>query len=397
MLRFSHDENSSAKAMDAKSATCAVKNSHSQWGEDWALLPLLPFGRQVLPSTPPTFVEIGAFDGIRFSNTLMLERCFGWTGLLVEANPGNFQRLQRAGRPRAQVLHAAACEEGASSVAVTIDATERAGQLRHMSGVGQRLLRHPRVASVPCLPLSRMASTAGLRTIDLLSVDVEGAEEEVLRTTDLSVVRVAMVEMDGSHPEREERIDALMHSAGFRHPGVWIFDSRVYARTPQGDICNGSGNRIATCAEMTCDMRHANPNRRGSDLMLIPTLLAQVYRRTGRTLGTFTETLPAHAALTRIMARCYSWQERHSSDSGVVDLWSTDAPTVRASLEHGPPRRWPRFHLVAVRQYMLEGRGFNPENGTHRLLLSQGLKHVRRLRMFDTRVYQYSRIDRPTT
>ena len=35
----------------------------------------------------PPFVELGAFRGIELSNTYMYERCFGWSGVLIEGNP----------------------------------------------------------------------------------------------------------------------------------------------------------------------------------------------------------------------------------------------------------------------------------------------------------------------
>ena len=60
---------------------------------------LLPFFRTI-PEADRTFVELGALDGWHGSNTLMLERCFGWTGLLIEASPHNFRNLQRSGRRR---------------------------------------------------------------------------------------------------------------------------------------------------------------------------------------------------------------------------------------------------------------------------------------------------------
>ena len=37
-----------------------------------------------------TYVEIGALDGHRFSNTRVLSKCHGWRGLLVEANLQNY-------------------------------------------------------------------------------------------------------------------------------------------------------------------------------------------------------------------------------------------------------------------------------------------------------------------
>ncbi len=30
------------------------------------------------------FVEVGAYDGLRSSNTKLLEECYGWTGILIE-------------------------------------------------------------------------------------------------------------------------------------------------------------------------------------------------------------------------------------------------------------------------------------------------------------------------
>ena len=87
---------------------CILNNSQSQFREDLLLLPLLlglALGRA------GRFVEAGALDGLDISNTWMLERCFGWTGLLIEASPSNFAQLRRSGRS-ATMVHAALCADG---------------------------------------------------------------------------------------------------------------------------------------------------------------------------------------------------------------------------------------------------------------------------------------------
>ena len=56
----------------------------------------------LLPKRPPPegffFVEVGGFDGERFSNSLYFERSLGWDGLLVEANPYAYEKLLSRGR-----------------------------------------------------------------------------------------------------------------------------------------------------------------------------------------------------------------------------------------------------------------------------------------------------------
>jgi hypothetical protein len=52
-----------------------------------------------LRKTGGTFIEIGALDGMQFSNSWAFERCLNWTGVLVEGNSKNYKMLL-AQRPR---------------------------------------------------------------------------------------------------------------------------------------------------------------------------------------------------------------------------------------------------------------------------------------------------------
>ena len=62
---------------------CVLGNTRSQFFEDFYLLPFL---LKAAGGGPGTFVELRALDGVQYSNTFMLEHCFGWSGLLIEAN-----------------------------------------------------------------------------------------------------------------------------------------------------------------------------------------------------------------------------------------------------------------------------------------------------------------------
>jgi hypothetical protein len=91
---------------------CTLKTmGRGQGGED-AILHQMFFSNL----TEGTFVEIGALDGITFSNTFYFERCQGWRGILIEASPVNFGKLLRNQneRPRSLLVYSAVCPSSKS-------------------------------------------------------------------------------------------------------------------------------------------------------------------------------------------------------------------------------------------------------------------------------------------
>lgn len=56
------------------------------------------FKDKLQKNEPGFFVECGALDGETRSNTLYLERFKSWTGLLIEADPSNVEKLKEKNR-----------------------------------------------------------------------------------------------------------------------------------------------------------------------------------------------------------------------------------------------------------------------------------------------------------
>ena len=196
--------------------SCAMRYAKSQNGEDLHLLPTL---HQIAGGRPGVFVEIGAYNGIHLSNTYMLERCFNWTGLLIEANPNTYHMLdyvKKKGCRDAQILHSGACaEKGFIRVATGGGVTS--GELVQMSAENRE--KYARrignsTAKVPCEPLGSLMDRTGIGRATLLSLDVEGAEAKVLSTVDPGRFDVVLVESDGSNPEKEKSVHRLLTSAG---------------------------------------------------------------------------------------------------------------------------------------------------------------------------------------
>lgn len=68
-----------------------------------------------------------------------------------------------------------------------------------------------------CLPLQSILKHFGITHIDFFSLDVEGAELEVLKTLDLSAVHinVIVVEQDGTNSEKDEGVRKLLLANNF--------------------------------------------------------------------------------------------------------------------------------------------------------------------------------------
>lgn len=118
------------------------------------------------------FVDIGAHDGVYISNTYLLEKRYGWTGICVEANPENFVRL-RMHRSAVCVQACVNAKEGKAEFA-------KDGAFSGMVDTGTSAPLGTEVISVSTRTLTSILDEyRAPAQMDYLSVDVEGAEERV--------------------------------------------------------------------------------------------------------------------------------------------------------------------------------------------------------------------------
>ena len=57
-----------------------------------------------------TYVELGALDGIRFSNTYVFHQDLEWQGVLVELSPANYVNLKANRKHELAVVNAGICD-----------------------------------------------------------------------------------------------------------------------------------------------------------------------------------------------------------------------------------------------------------------------------------------------
>jgi hypothetical protein len=147
-----------------------------------------------------TFIEIGAADGVRASNTLFFEESLGWSGLLVEGATENFLQLFADDRRKRSV-------KTFSAICATRTRTKFIGDglaagavedmTRHHIESWGRHFKSLALYEVPCDTAAALVRRAKVpRVVDLMSVDIEGGEYRALHTFDWDahVVRVLLLE-----------------------------------------------------------------------------------------------------------------------------------------------------------------------------------------------------------
>jgi len=170
-----------------------------------------------------TFLEMGALDGQRVSNTKFFYDDLGWRGVLVEPQPACRPLIERV-RPNDRVFSNASCADfGTLNLDITpgeclggVGGDDFLTEARKSTMAGLQRLE------VGCSPIGHMLSVAGVKQLDLWSLDVEGAEYDVLLGMDWAHVPVhaLLIEMLAvNNPRGEaglEDIRSLLRANGMR-------------------------------------------------------------------------------------------------------------------------------------------------------------------------------------
>jgi FkbM family methyltransferase len=201
----------------------------SEYGEDVWLWDF--FGGK----TEGFFIEVGAYDGYTNSTSYAFE-AVGWTGLLIEPLPHRFAACQ-ARRKASRVVHSAL---GASGGPATIDFTAVQDDVwdlcsyaldrpQHRPELDQTPFGRTKV-TVPLSTMNEQLQQMGLtREIDFATLDVEGAEFELLQGFDLARWRPRVLLIEDLTQGKDARVQNYMKTQPYKMVG-WLAINRIYLR-----------------------------------------------------------------------------------------------------------------------------------------------------------------------
>jgi FkbM family methyltransferase len=158
-----------------------------------------------------TFLDIGANDGVTFSNSYALQ-LMGWRGTLVDASPVAIARLRHtyAGVATVKVIHAAITDHDGD---VTLhDSSDTL--VSSLSPTAEQTWRHHNfswhAAQVPAMTVATLYQQAGTDAFDFVTIDAEGHDLTIMRQLNLEPVKMLCVEY-GTH-----RREVVAAAPGFK-------------------------------------------------------------------------------------------------------------------------------------------------------------------------------------
>jgi len=175
------------------------------------------------------FVEFGAVDGFAHSNTLLLERQFGWRGILAEANPSMAKALEKnriasvdtrcVWRKSDEFVELLVTPDPEFSTLIGLAQSDQHFTTERMSGEMHRV----RTVSLADLLEQHDAP----RVIDYMSVDTEGSEYEILSAFPFGSRTIRLLSVEHNHRPIERDLDRLMATHGYerRFPELSDWDA----------------------------------------------------------------------------------------------------------------------------------------------------------------------------
>lgn len=158
------------------------------------------------------FVEFGATNGTELSNSLVMERDFGWTGILAEPARGWHDALKAA--RKATIDTRCVWKESGH----TVEFTETASAINSSISSFVKTSRKMRGQSYQVQTVSLndlLAEHKAPAVVDYISIDTEGSEFDILSAVDFDRWSFRVMTVEHNHEPQREQVFDLLSSKGY--------------------------------------------------------------------------------------------------------------------------------------------------------------------------------------
>lgn len=193
---------------------------HSQVGQDKFV-----YERYFKDKHNGVFIDIGAHDGITFSNTYFFEKELGWKGICIEPQPLVFKQLERN---RSCICINGCISDKSGTVDFTHVICPSCVYVEMLSGITQKYdpahiaridrevaQHHGRkeVIKVSAYLLSDILHCYGINHVNYLSIDTEGGELSILQTIPFERIIIDVIDVENNYGDKA--IEEFLEAHGF--------------------------------------------------------------------------------------------------------------------------------------------------------------------------------------
>jgi len=203
-----------------------------------------------------TYVEIGAYDGQKFSNTLFFEQYLDWQGICIEPLPDIFHRLNE-NRSAICINCCIADFEGEAdflNTRVQVDEQMLSGLIdnydeRHIQRINSYMLEQE-VIKVKVRTLNNVLREHNIHKIDYCSIDAEGSELKILETFDFEEFDVTFFSIENNY--NSDKIRQVMVDRGYKLIHTFEGYDELYQKV---------GTPRLETVTIICSVWHGDPNK----------------------------------------------------------------------------------------------------------------------------------------
>lgn len=163
------------------------------------------------------FVEFGATNGVTLSNSYLLEKSFGWNGILAE--PGRCWHAELRGNRNCKIETNCVWGKSGERLEFNEVASQELSTIKAFSGSDGRSLQRQNgnVYLVETISLNELLEKySAPHEIDYLSIDTEGSELTILSSFDFSKYNIRIITVEHNFTKERERIYDLLKRNGYK-------------------------------------------------------------------------------------------------------------------------------------------------------------------------------------
>jgi FkbM family methyltransferase len=177
--------------------------------------------------TNGVFIELGGLDGLRHSNTYLLENKYKWNGLIIEPSPTLYNELIKNRNVNTEnILVGDNIQQDVEFLhienkdkCIGLQGIKQQYNSKHLSRIMKELNydnNSYNIININMTTLQNLCNKYNLTHIDYLSLDVEGSELIVLKGIDFKKSNIKLIGVEINYEDDKKEIFDILLKNGYK-------------------------------------------------------------------------------------------------------------------------------------------------------------------------------------